>query len=108
MLDVSRKVVPDKGSLNREWPVAKVLNFHLAQEFFHLNWNGVCKKDCIQKDMMTGMVAGYHPKNWKSRYLKNNPVFDWQPVKYFVLNLLPHYWIRFLNLPFQPWRQTSD
>ena len=70
MLDMSRKVVPDKGSLNREWPVAKVLNFHLAQEFFHLNWNGVCKKDCIQKDMMTGMVAGYNQKNGKVGILK--------------------------------------
>ena len=32
MSDVSRKVVPDKGSLNRERPVTKPLSFLLAQE----------------------------------------------------------------------------
>ena len=31
MSDVSRKVVPDKGSLNRERP--KPLSFHRAQDF---------------------------------------------------------------------------
>ena len=32
MSDVGRKVVPDKGRLNRELPVTKALSFHLAQE----------------------------------------------------------------------------
>ena len=32
MSDVSRKVVPDKWSLNRERPVTKPLSFHLAQK----------------------------------------------------------------------------
>ena len=32
MSDVGRKVVPDKGRLNRERPVTKPLSFHLAQE----------------------------------------------------------------------------
>ena len=46
--DVSRKVVPDKGSQNRERPVTKAESFHLAQErvcfcfFRYLNWSGEC------------------------------------------------------------------
>ena len=39
---------------------------------------------------MTGMVAGYHKTTTTTQqqqtestsgYLKNNPIFDWQPVK---------------------------
>ena len=36
--------------------------FPLAQErfylFCHLKWNGECEKECIQRDTMTGVVAG--------------------------------------------------
>ena len=61
MSDVSRKVVSDKGSLNRERPVTKALKFpSCTRKIFHLNWNGVCEKECIQRDTMAGMVAGYH------------------------------------------------
>ena len=68
MSDESRKVVPDKESLNRERPVTKALKFPSCtrQRFFsHLNWNGVCEKECIQRDTMTGMVVGYHKKERK-------------------------------------------
>ena len=85
MSDVSRKVVPDKRSLNRERPVTKPLTVHLAQErvFFslHLNWNGECEKECIQRDMVTGMVAGYHQRNGQQKWLENYPFFYWQPMK---------------------------
>ena len=57
MSDVSRKVVPDKGSLNRERPVTKVIQFPSCSR--KLNWNGVFETECIQRDRMTGMVAGY-------------------------------------------------
>ena len=102
---MSRKVVLDKGSLNRERPVTKALKFPSCTRKSccfspHLNWNGLCEKECIQREAITGMVAGYHKtttkttnkeqnktqtnkiKNGKqSGYLKNKPVFDWQPVK---------------------------
>ena len=53
MSDVSRKVVPDKGSLNRERPVTRPLSFHLAQERFffpRVIWNGECENERIQRD----------------------------------------------------------
>ena len=44
LLDVRRKVVPDKGRLSREWLVTKALKFQPCSRtlffFFHLNWNG--------------------------------------------------------------------
>ena len=58
MSDVNRNVVPDKGSLNRERPVAKALQFASCTICFHLKWNGVCEKECLQRDTMTRMVAG--------------------------------------------------
>ena len=67
MSEVSRKVVPDMGSLNRERPVTEVSILH--KSFFHLNWNGVCEKECIQRDTRTGMVAGYHQRSGKQRWL---------------------------------------
>ena len=59
---MSRKVVPDKGSLNRERPVNQ-------KELFHLKWNGESETECIQRDMVTGMVAGYYQRNGKQRRL---------------------------------------
>ena len=58
MWDVSRKVVPHKRSLDRERPVTKALKFPSCtrKTVFHLNWKGVCEKECIQTDTMTGMV----------------------------------------------------
>ena len=43
MSDVSRMVVPDKGSLNREQLVTNALKFPSCtiKKYFHLNWNGV-------------------------------------------------------------------
>ena len=66
---VSRKVVLDKGSLNRERPVTKALKFPSCtrKEVFHLNWNGLCEKECIQREPMTGMVAGYHLKEKRKK-----------------------------------------
>ena len=100
---MSRK---DKGSLNKERPVTKAFKFPSFTRksflfcfclfvcfalfflifFLHLNWNGKCE-ECIQRETMTGTVAGYvkkkerKKKRKKSGYLKNNLVFDWQPVK---------------------------
>ena len=110
VLGVSRKVVPDKGSLNREWPVNKVLKFPPCTKKRFFTWTGMecARQSAYRKTRWQVWWQGTIKNKQKSRYLKNNPVFDWQPVKYFVLNLLPHYWIHFLNLPFQPWRQTSD
>ena len=56
--DVNRNVVPDKGSLNRERPVTKALQFPPCTICFHLKWNGVCEKECLQRDTMTRMVSG--------------------------------------------------
>ena len=41
MSDLSREVVPDKWSLNRERPVTKALKFpaRTKKELYHLNWN---------------------------------------------------------------------
>ena len=69
MSDVSRKVVPDKRSLNRERPVTKAPKFSSCTSVFcfvlffsrfffspYEPWNRVCE-ECIQRDTMTGMVA---------------------------------------------------
>ena len=55
------------------------LSFHLAQEsvFFHLNWHGESKEECIQRDMMTER----HETENKGGYFESYPFFDWQPVK---------------------------
>ena len=55
---VSRKVVLDKGSLNRERPVTKALRFPSCTRtnFLNLNWNGVYDMECMQRNTMTGMV----------------------------------------------------
>ena len=58
MSDVNRNVVPDMGSLNGERPVAKALQFASCTICFHLKWNVVCEKECLQRDTMTRMVAG--------------------------------------------------
>ena len=74
-------VIPDKGSLNRERPETRALMFpSCTRKSFvvvvvvvvspHLYWNGECEKDCIQRDTMTGMVAGYHQSNGMVRYIK--------------------------------------
>ena len=89
MSDVSRKVVPDKGSLNRERLATKALKFPSCTRkfcFFHLNWN-VESEECITERHDDRYGGGVPPKlktntgRKKNGYLKNNPVFDWQPVK---------------------------
>ena len=73
MSDVSRKVVPDKGSLNRERPVTKALKFSSctrrscfpfsssSSSSSHLNGNRVCEEECIQRDTMTCIMAARVP-----------------------------------------------
>ena len=84
MWDVSRKGVPDKGSLDRERAVSIARSLQLAQEsLFHLSWNGECQRKCIQRDTVTGMVVRIPSKKRKNKgdYLENDPFIDWQPVK---------------------------
>ena len=69
MSDVSRKVVPDEGSLNRERLVTKALNSVL-----HKKWSGESEKDCTQ-----GGRAPSKRQNAKVSVLKT--FFDWQPHK---------------------------
>ena len=71
MSDVGRKVVPDKGRLNRERPVTKALEFPscTGMRFFHQNWNGEYGMECVHRDRMIGKVAGYHQRNGKKRRL---------------------------------------
>ena len=75
MSDVSRKIVPDKWSLNREptgnqRPKVSILHkkgwgFVL---FSCLNWNGMCEKECVQRhdDRYGGTVPS---KNGKRKRL---------------------------------------
>ena len=79
---MSRGVILDNGSLNRERPETRALMFpSCTRESFvvvvvvvvspYLYWNGECEKDCIQRDTMTGMVAGYHQSNdWHGQIYK--------------------------------------
>ena len=72
MLDVGRKTVPDKGRLNRERPATKALEFPFCtgkSVFFHRNCKGKYEMECMQKDRMTDMVAGYHQRNERQRWL---------------------------------------
>ena len=72
-----------QGSLNRERPVTKPLSFHLAQERVfssELEWRVQGVYTERHNDRYGGMVAS--EKTNKNSYLKNNPVFDWQPVKF--------------------------
>ena len=66
--DVSRKVVPDKGSLNRERPVTKALKFPSCTRkcFFPSELERRVREGVY---VMTGMVAGYHQTNGKQRGL---------------------------------------
>ena len=72
MSDVSRKIVPDKGSLNKDRQVTKPLVsvLHKKEGFFPQNWNGVCEKECIQRDMITGMILA-NLSIFKARKKKN-------------------------------------
>ena len=68
LTDVSRKVVPDKGSLNRECLVTSALSFRLAlvREFvFVLFFSSQLERRVrgVYRDPMTGMVVGYHQRN---------------------------------------------
>ena len=71
MPDVGRKTVPDKGRLNRERPVTKTLEipFSTEKSFFHRNWNGEYVMECTQRERMIDMVAGYHQRNERQRWL---------------------------------------
>ena len=70
MSDVGRKTVSDKGRLNRERPVTKALEFPFCTgKTFHRNWNGEHEMECTQRDRMTDMVAGYHQRNERQRWL---------------------------------------
>ena len=68
LTDVSRKVVPDKRSLNRECLVTSALSFRLAlvKEFVSvLFFSSQLDRRVrgVYRDPMTGMVAGYHQRN---------------------------------------------
>ena len=65
MSDVSRKVVPDMGSLDRERPVAYIVR---KKEFFHRTGRE-CARRSVYRDTMTSMVAGYRQRNRKQRAL---------------------------------------
>ena len=70
MSDVGRKTVPDKGYLNRERPVTKAPEFPFCTgKIFHRNWNGEYEMEYTQRDRMTDMVAGYHQRNERQRWL---------------------------------------
>ena len=91
MSDVGRKTVPDKECLNRERPVTKAFEFPFCagKSFFHRNWNGEYEMECTQRDRMTDMVAGYHQRNERQRWLlEKYPFFYWEPVN--VVNMLCH------------------
>ena len=78
-------VAPDWGSLNRVRPVTEALKFSSCTRksvFPHVNWNGVCEKECTQRDTMTSMVAGNHERNGKQKWLLKILPSDWQPVKH--------------------------
>ena len=61
MSDVSRKVVPDKGSPNRERPVTKALSFHLAQE-------GVCSPPPPPSELERRVREGVYTERRDDRY----------------------------------------
>ena len=71
MSDLRRKTVPDKGRLDRERPVTKALEFPFCtkKSFFHRNWNGEYVMECTQRERMIDMVAGYHQRNERQRWL---------------------------------------
>ena len=76
----SRLREPEQSTTGNRSPYVYIL---YKKEFFpHLNWNGVCEKKCIQRDSMTGMVAGYNEKKRKTKMaiFKILPC-DWQPVE---------------------------
>ena len=61
-----------------------------------------------RRDTMTGMVASTKETENKDGYLKNNPVFDWQPVKCLeqwsniLISALAKNNVRCVVLPLQP------
>ena len=73
MSDVGRKVVSDKGRLNRERQVTKASEFPscAGKSFFFppLELEPRIRDGVDVRDRMTGMVEGYHQRNEKQRWL---------------------------------------
>ena len=68
----------EQKGCSREGPVTKAPTFpSCTRKFFHLNWNVVCEKECIRRDTMTGMVARYHQRNGKQRWISCELSFLW-------------------------------
>ena len=81
MSEVGKKVVPDKGCLNRERPVAKAPEFpSCTGKSFFIRTGTESMRWITQRGRMTGTVAGYHQRNGKQRWLKACPFFKWEPM----------------------------
>ena len=77
----SRQGAPEQRMTGDQSLCVSILH---RKEFFHQNWNGEYEMECIQRDWVTDMVAGYHQRNRKQRWLfEEYPFFDWEPVKLF-------------------------
>ena len=64
MLDLRKKIVPDKGTRNRQRPVTKALKFlsrkkrkKKRRKKKKKKKSQLCKMECTQRDKMTGTVA---------------------------------------------------
>ena len=84
MLDVGRKVVPDKGRPSRERPVTKALRvsiLHRKEFSFHQQWNGEYQMECTHRGRMTGMVAGYQERDFNTYPFSNiYPISNTYPI----------------------------
>ena len=80
MSDVGRKVVPDKGRLNRERPVTKALD-----------WKEIFFSSELERTVRDGVYTESRDDIWwqgtikeresKGGYLEKYPFFDWESVK---------------------------
>ena len=84
MAGVSRKVVPDKGSLNRERPATKALKFPSCTKKVLFSSSPIAMEDT--RDAERGWQVWLHGTVKETvGYFENYPFFDWQPVRYIIV-----------------------
>ena len=77
----SRQGAPEQRTTGDQSPWVSILHW---KECFHQNWNGEYEMECTQRDRMTDMVAGYHQRNERQRWLSWKVSFLWLGARNFL------------------------
>ena len=77
--DCSKQGTPGQRTTGDQSPSVFILHW---KEVFHRNWNREYEMECTQRDRMTAMVAGYHQRNERQRWLSWKIFFLWTKVSF--------------------------